>query len=168
MPNLQVDPDDYRAVLAHLLPIGDGREQAAFLFATRAEGSDDFTVVDAMLMGAADLAEQYSDYLELTDEARIRVTKRARVLGASIVEMHSHPSPLPAAFSLADRKGLRETVPQMWWRLKGRPYFAIVVAPSGFDALAWLENPNMPHPLEAIVAGGERLIPTNNSLGGWS
>lgn len=78
MPNLHVDPDDYRAVLAHLLPVGDGREQAAFLFATRAEGSDDFTVVDAMLMGAADLAEQYSDYLELTEEARIRVTKRAR------------------------------------------------------------------------------------------
>ena len=81
--------------------------------------------------------------------------------------MHSHPYPVPAAFSIADRIGLMETVPQMWWRLKARPYFAIVVAPSGFDALVWLDNPEVPGPLEAIIAGEQRLLPTNRSLGGW-
>jgi len=167
MTTLHINSGPLRSLFDHLLPTDDDREQAAFLFATRNEGSDAFTAIDAMLMGPSDLAEQHDDYLELTDEARIRVIKRAHALGASVIELHSHPFPLPAAFSMADRSGLRETVPHMWWRLRGRPYFAVVVAPASFDALVWLDNPELPQPLEAIVCGDERLTPTNLSLGGW-
>ena len=83
------------------------------------------------------------DYFELTDEARIGLIKRAHVLQASLAEFHSHLSPWPAAFSLSDRMGLKETVPHMRWRLKRRPYLAVVVAPSGFDALVWSRDPKI-------------------------
>ena len=55
-------------------------------------------------------------------------------MGASLVEMHSHIGPWPAGFSYADRLGLQETVPHMWWRLKKRPYLALVVTNCSFDA----------------------------------
>lgn len=166
MVELCVEPALHDQVIAHLRSPGLA-EQAAFLFAVRQPDTDQFDVVEGMLMTGGDLARQYSDYLELSDEARVRLIKRAHALSASLVELHSHPFPLPAAFSLADRDGLRETVPHMWWRLANRPYFAIVVGPHDFDALVWLDNPTVPRPLDALVAGGARLTPTNNSLEGW-
>lgn len=107
------------------------------------------------------------DYLELKHTARAAVIKRAHDLDVSLVEVHSHLGASPAGFSLSDRSGLRETVPHMWWRLKKRPYVAIVVAASGFDALAWIDNPSIPRALDALVAGNRILKPTNHSLGGW-
>jgi len=166
MVELHVEPALHDKVMTHLRSPGSA-EQAAFLFALRRPGTDIFDVVEETLMGRDDLAHQYNDYLELTDQARVQLIKRAHALGASLVEMHSHPFPLPATFSLADRDGLRETVPHMWWRLANRPYFAIVVGPHDLDALAWLDNPNTPRPLDALVAGSARLTPTNNSLEGW-
>ena len=59
---------------------------------------------------------------------------------------------------------LKETVPYIWWRLKKRPYLAIVVTATGFDALVWLDNPNIPLQLDGIIVGKSLLSPTNNSL----
>ena len=166
---LILEPDPYDGIMTHLLPPGDEREQAAFLFVQEAKTDDqiDFEVLDTHLVDRAEFAAQHSDYLELSDKARIRLIKKAHALSASIVELHSHPGPWPAAFSLSDRAGLRETVPHMWWRLKGRPYLAIVVAPTGFDALVWLDNPRIPRALDGLLVGSTVLRPTNNSLRGW-
>ena len=166
---LHLEPDTYRGVIAHLLPPGDAREHTAFLFVEQRNGHDQiaFHVRDTYLVDQAEFAGQYSDYVELSDEAHGRLVKRAHTLEASLVEIHSHPGPWPAAFSLADQAGLRETVPHMWWRLKNRPYLAIVVAPSGFDALVWLDNPRVPRALDGLMVGPTMLRPTNNSLGGW-
>ena len=125
-------------------------------------------VIEATKLAASDFAVQEGEYLEMADATRARLIKRAHDLGASLVEMHSHPGPWPAAFSPSDRMGLKETVPHMWWRLKGRPYLAIVVAPSDFDALLWLDNPHVPRPLDGVLAGKRLLRPTNKSLKGWS
>ena len=76
-------------------------------------------------------------HFELTDEVRAHVIKRAHDLGACIVEVHSHGGPLPAAFSPSDLWGFREFVPHVWWRLKGRPYLALVATRRDFDGLAW-------------------------------
>jgi proteasome lid subunit RPN8/RPN11 len=153
---------------SHLLPPRSEREEAAFLFVRPVEGQNGtFEVVDCDKLSSGDFDCQFGDYLELADDARARLIKRAHDLDASLVEMHSHPGPYPAAFSFADRRGLSETVPYMWWRLKKRPYFAIVVAPTGFDALAWLTDPGRPEPLGAIQTGDRLLRPTNNSLRGW-
>lgn len=157
-------------LMGHLLPPGGLQEQAAFLFAQAESGADPvmLNVIEAMKLTVADFDAQEGDYLEMADATRARLIKRAHDIGASLVEMHSHPGPWPAAFSLSDRMGLKETVPHMWWRLKGRPYLAIVVAPSGFDALLWLDNARVPQALDGMFAGHRLLRPTNRSLGGWS
>jgi proteasome lid subunit RPN8/RPN11 len=153
----------------HLLPADAIREEAAFLFVhpTQSDSHIVFEVVETQKLGPHEFDSQFDDYLELKDETRARLIKRAHDLGASLVEMHSHPGPYPAAFSYADRMGLKETVPHMFWRLKKRPYLAIVVAESGFDALLWLKNPRIPQPLDGILAGEQFLQPTNYTLKGW-
>lgn len=150
---------------AHLLPLGSIREEAAFLFARPAGDNGVFEVVEAQMLKPGDFAHHQSDYLELDDATRASLIKRAHDLDASLVELHSHPGPFPAAFSYADLRGLQDTVPYMWWRLKKRPYFAIVVADGGFDALAWIIDPAAPEPLR-IAADGKLLLPTNNTLSG--
>ncbi|WP_339688355.1 Mov34/MPN/PAD-1 family protein [uncultured Parasphingorhabdus sp.] len=157
----------YDGLISHLLPPQSGREQAAFLFARPTPDDQNvFEVVASERLTSVDFAAQENDYLELDDEVRAKLIKQAHDLDASLVEMHSHPGPFPAAFSWADRRGLSETVPYMWWRLKKRPYFAIVVAQSGFDALVWRIDPKIAKPLEGIRTGSRLLHPTNNSLGG--
>lgn len=160
---------DYRQLRAHLFPKRGWQEQAAFLFATAERSKEwvSFEVVETRTLSDGDFVTQRGDYLELSDNTRAGVIKRAHDLGASLIEIHSHLGPWPAAFSIADRAGLRETVPHMWWRLKGKPYIALVVTKTDFDALVWLDNPTVPRPLDAWDAGQQTFVPTNNSLGGW-
>ena len=167
---LELDPSLHNDLMTHLLGSPGDQEQAAFLFVTgkQADRQIVFEVTDSYKAVPRDFATQEGDYLELADKTRAGLIKKAHDLGASLVEMHSHPGLWPAAFSIADRIGLRETVPHMWWRLKGRPYLAIVVATSGFDALVWLDNPKIPRQLNGLLINGQMLEPTNKSLRGWS
>ena len=167
---LKITASLQRDLWSHLLLGNSMREQMAFLFCETTENGAGiaFEAIDHTLLSEEDFAVQHVDYLELTDAARIGVIKHAHMLNASLIELHSHPGPWPAAFSLADRIGLQETVPHMRWRLKKRPYVAIVVAPSGFDALVWHRDGNVPDPLSAIDVGGRLMSPTNASLEGLS
>jgi proteasome lid subunit RPN8/RPN11 len=167
---LKLAASDHVRLWSHLLPETTRNEQAAFLFCKTAQvnGGLVFEAVDHVLLGPSDFAAQYADYIELSDEARIRLIKSAHHSGTSLAELHSHPGPWPAAFSISDRMGLKETVPHMRWRLKQRPYLAIVVAPSGFDALVWAQNAAIPEPLTGIDVDGTLMVPTNNSLEGWA
>lgn len=159
----------YEELRAHLLPPRNRLEQAAFLFAktTQEAAATRFDIAAVEKLKPVDFDEQERGYLELSDETRKRLIKRAHDLGTSLIEMHSHPMPWPAEFSEYDRRGLLETVPHMWWRLAKRPYVAIVVAPSGIDALVWLSNPETPIALDALVAGTRIVKPTNRSLTQW-
>lgn len=153
----------------HLLPRNSSQEEAAFLFAkpTIADSHARFEVTETEKLRPEDFDSRLGDYLELKDETRARIIKRAHDLNASLVEMHSHPFPFPAAFSVPDRQGLKETVPHMRWRLKNRPYLAIVVAPDNFDALVWLDDSGIPQQLDCILEGNRVLRPTNISIGAW-
>lgn len=166
---LMIDRGVYNDVIGHLLPPGCEQEQAAFLFAPveRTDGHVLFEVRDVRKLGSQDFVRQEGDYLEMTDETRAGLIKQAHDLGASLIEMHSHLGPWPAGFSYADRLGLQETVPHMWWRLQKRPYLALVVTESNFDALLWLDNSKVPRALDALHVGETVLKPTNFSLGGW-
>ena len=166
---LRMPAADYREIRRHLLPYSSWREQAAFLFAETVLSGDQasFDVIKMRKLSGADFALQRSDYIELSDSTRAEVIKRAHDLRASLIEIHSHLGPWPAKFSIADREGLRETVPYMWWRLKGMPYIALVLTETKFDALVWLDNPTLPRPLDTWEVGERTLLPTNNSLGGW-
>ena len=156
----------YEDLVAHLLPGDNPNEQAAFLFAAVKVTEQGVTldVVDSAKLVAADFDVQAPDYLELADATRARLIKRAHDLGASLIEMHSHPGPWNAAFSRSDLLGLSETVPHMWWRLGKRPYAAIVIAPSGFDAMVWLDGPLSPQELDSLAAGSQILRPTNITI----
>lgn len=159
----------FEDLMSHLLPADSSREEAAFMFVTtnRQKAQTSFDLIETRKMLPEDFESQMDNYFELKDVARAGLIKRAHDLDASLVELHSHPSPYPAAFSLADNTGLKETVPHMWWRLSKRPYLAIVVAPRGFDALVWIDNPNVPQALDGLHTGGRLLRPTNNSIGDW-
>ena len=165
---LTMAPATWDRVWRHLLPDDTDTEQAAFLFCRyRAETSGThFEVADVRLLEGADFESQRSDYIELSDDARIGLIKHAHATSTCLAELHSHPGPWPAAFSRADRSGLLETVPHMRWRLKGAPYLAIVVATAGYDALVWAGS-NTPEPLLFIEAGDRRIPPENRSLEGW-
>ncbi len=169
-PVLKISGALHDELVAHLLPHGSFIEQAVFVFLREQRVSDHvvFEAAEAVKLHGSDFAVQESDYLELADRTRARLIKKAHDTQTCLLEMHSHPGPWPAGFSPSDRMGLRETVPHMWWRLKRRPYLAIVIAASGFDALVWMDNPKTPLALDALIAGDRVLKPTNYSLGGWA
>jgi len=103
----------------------------------------------------------------LTDGALARVIKTAWDDNAALVEFHSHTNPrFPAAFSPSDLDGLEEMLPHVWWRLRGRPYVAVVVSPDGFDALVWRTSPDVPEPLETLTVGETGHAPTGITIAG--
>lgn len=153
------------ALWAHLLPERTGPEEAAFVYAIceTGDGAQLLRYVEWQQVPPKGFASRSAFHFELADEMRAAVIKRAHDLGASLVEFHSHTGPWPPAFSPSDLAGLREFVPHVWWRLKGRPYVAVVVARSGFDGLAWLRGPTAPEPLDGILVGESVLTPTGLS-----
>ncbi len=89
-------------------------------------------------------------HFELTDEVRAEVIKKAHDLESSLVELHSHEEQLPVSFSSTDFMGFRDFVPHVFWRLKNRPYLAVVVSKTGCDGLVWLDSPEEHQQLDAI------------------
>lgn len=158
-------PDVQTALWQHLLPHGKTPEQAAFAFAAQEarNGAAVFRCLEWQPVPPEGFVSRSMFHFELTDATRAGVIKRAHDLGASIVEFHSHTGSWPAAFSGSDVAGFREFVPHVWWRLKGRPYLAIVVTRSGFDGLAWLAGPEVPEALGGIAVGESLLTPTGLS-----
>lgn len=145
------------------------RESAGFLFALpKAEG--EATVFESLewFPVPPDGFLSVSEYhLVLTDDIRAKVIKRAHDLGSSLVEFHSHTEDEPAEFSRSDQAGFDEFVPHVWWRLKGRPYLAVVVTPADFDGLAWLADPRRPQRLDGIIVDGTLRTPTHRSPLVW-
>ena len=162
---LQVREDHYQAIIAHLLPDDSENEEAAFGFAQSIQRGSDIalTLIDWHAVDSRGFEHQSGYHLELADEMRPFLIKRAHDLECSLVEFHSHPGPWPAQFSESDFIGLSEFVPHVWWRLKKRPYAAVVVAPSGFDGLVWLKAADAAEPLMGIEVNGSVLQPTGLS-----
>lgn len=160
-----MSPRQHGDVLAHLLPPAASDEEAAFLF-VREDPSDQLVLrlLEWTPIERSGFAYQSSGYLELVDEQRGKLIKRAHDLDASMVEMHSHPYPYPAEFSPTDLAGLAEFVPHVRWRLRKKPYVAIVVAPSGFDSLAWTGDSTEPASAAGLLVGEQPLAPTGNTL----
>ena len=100
-------------------------------------------------------------HFELT-MTRATIIKRAHDLGASVTGS-IHTGPWPAQFSPSDWSGFEEIVPHMWWRLKARPYAAVVVARGSFDGFVWLHDANTPARLGSIAAGSQRFQATRLS-----
>ena len=151
----------YRKVRRHLLPWWHRTEEAAFLYVGRAE--DAFEYLEWYPVPATGFASRSAYYLELNDETRAKVIKRAHDLGASIVELHSHLGRGQAQFSPSDLAGFRDFVPHVLWRLKHLPYFAIVITRTGFDGFVWKCGPDAPERMHGIQVGSRLLSPTKLS-----
>jgi hypothetical protein len=151
---------------AHLLQ--NDVEQVAFVFAAveSSRSSMMFMAQDAYFAPSHDLEFQSSFHVELTDDARARIIKRAWDTNAALVEFHSHPADRhKAMFSPSDMAGLAEFVPHCRWRLRGRPYLAVLVNRTTVDALAWITHSGEAVALDAIrVHAGKKIVPTNQTI----
>ena len=162
---LHIQPDTYRNVLKHLLEQSHETEAAGFMFARSETQGDDrvFNAVEWFPVPEEGFLEITDHHFALSDQTRAAVIKRAHDLEASITEFHSHIGPWPAAFSQTDQIGFQEFVPHVMWRLKGRPYLAVVVASTDFDALVWTSDAKSPQYLDGIMAGDAIVRPTRLS-----
>jgi len=134
----------YTAVLQHLFPKGDRREQGGFFFCRFHEPAQAFWVLEWMPLESADYAHQERDYLELSDSTRAGLIKKAHDMQASLVEVHCHPGQHKVAFSIADWMGFKDFVPHIRWRLANRPYAALVFGHESVDGCAWVSNQKEP------------------------
>jgi hypothetical protein len=107
-----------------------------------------------------------SFHLVLRDETRAEIIKWAWDSGDSTVEAHSHGFGI-ASFSPSDIHGLEQWVPHLWWRLRGRPYGAVVVDGETVDALAWIDEPRRPDQVGSLaIDGHESIAATGLTLAG--
>jgi hypothetical protein len=143
---LNLPADVHQEVWKHLVPGRRDPEAACFMFVRHVTQDDAqvFEHVEWYPIHPDGFLVRTGYHFELTDETRAKVIKRAHDLGASLVEFHSHTGPWPAAFSPSDQLGFQEFVPHVWWRLKGKPYLAIVVTQGDFDGLVWMVDPKTP------------------------
>jgi hypothetical protein len=164
---LVLPPPVHAALWDHLVPTNHRVEEAAFVYAARetTDGAEVFRAVEWAPVPSDGFVTRSAVHFELADAMRAAVIKRAHDLGASLVEFHSHTGRWQAAFSPSDRAGFREFVPHAWWRLKGRPYLAVVVTRSGFDGLAWIAGAHAPERLDGVLVAETLLTPTGLSHG---
>lgn len=163
MASIRFDKDQYERLRAHLR---GHLEQVAFTLAEFDAQSHVFAIKELIVVEGDALDDQRVDYIELGDDVQRAIIKRAWDSGLCLVEAHSHGDRGYAAFSRADEIGFAEWVPHLWWRLKGRPYAAIVMAgPEDFDAIAWVDGADLPEQVTHLdVIGGARLRPTGMTL----
>jgi hypothetical protein len=107
---------------------------------------------------------QSAHHVTLRDETRPEIIKWAGDANACLVEVHSHGDDGVAAFSPSDLWGFAEWVPHVRWRLRGRPYAAIVTAGDTFDALAWVDAKHDPVQVIALQVGGVLQMATARTL----
>ena len=151
--SLVLDGRSYQTLRDHLVGRPENRsEEAAFLFCKQRVEGDDlwFSPQDSWLLAPEAFASRSEYYLELTSETRAAIIKRAHDLGAFVIELHSHPCQVEAEFSWSDMSGFQQFVPHIRWRLKERPYAALVFTATSFDSLVW-DTSN-------VVAGSCNLV----------
>jgi len=129
----------------------EGRiEHVGFFLANYESSNRTFSLTDWRVIPEEGYEFQNDFHVSLTDEVRPEIIKWAWDSGKSLVEVHSHGGEWPASFSPSDMFGFDEWVPHLWWRLRGRPYAAIVTASESLDALAWTRNPRTPEQVDRL------------------
>jgi molybdopterin-synthase adenylyltransferase len=160
---LSMAADMYQGLMVHLFATEE--EQAAFLFCASEQEEAIFRVRRIRLLEPNDLEDQSRHGISLTDSTRAELIKQAWAENACLVEVHSHNHPGPVAFSPFDLDKLDEWVPHLWWRLRGRPYIALVAGPDSFDALVWSQSADQPESLAGLEVDGQRhRSPTNRTI----
>ena len=157
----------YREIRRHLVRERPRAEEAAFAYLDRADSNHRFELVRWEPVPQSGFIYQSLYGLELTDEYRAKVIKQAHDLGSALMELHSHPLSKYAAFSPSDQAGFLEFVPHVRWRLKGKPYFAVVFSAREFDSLWWLSDSAMPDGAVRLRVEGRTVEPSRVTLEEW-
>jgi len=149
-----------------------GVEEVAFIFAAPQEVPSVLRALEIFRVPREGFRHQSDVHVSLTDETRAYVIARAWQLGGALIEAHSHRDD-PPVFSASDILGFADWVPHVRWRLRGRPYVALVFAPGGFDALVWDAPTGKPTGLARLTVDGQPArAPSGLTLrslcGGWS
>jgi len=166
-PIIELTASEYSKLRGHLFPPGSEDEEAAFAFAdVRQTRGYRFVPQEWMLLTPDDFEYRSPYHLELADGTRARIIKRAHDLRTSIIEFHSHPCNI-VGFSPSDLAGMAEFVPHVWWRLKGRPYAAVVIAPDGIDGLAWTTSPQASERIAGLNVDGRLIKPARRRWWHW-
>jgi hypothetical protein len=154
---LQLPAKQLDSLRAHLLRhVQDEDEQVAFLFSEPYEGGRLLRLADVYFVPPDEFEYQSGYHVSLSDEVRQYLIRRAWNSNACLVEAHSHPGPGEVKFSLSDLHGFKDWVPHFWWRLKARPYAALVFGYESFDALAWVDGADKPEEVERLAVDGAR------------
>jgi hypothetical protein len=170
--HLEFAAAELRELIARLLPDDDGPEGAAFLFARRqaaARDPDAYRVIQMAYVDSCDLATEDFGLLQLHEGVLDRLIREAHRLGAALVEAHSHPFDHSSriCFSPIDRRGLETLAPHVVWRLRGRPYIALVFGRRAFDGLYWSERRASPTGPVSLHTECEAHRPTGLSFEQW-
>ena len=161
---LRIDEVLYRRLEEHLLPKRARNEQAAFLLCNYVSDDAAFACLNTILIQHRQFAIHSAFHLELADSTRAQVIKAAHDLQCSLVEIHSHPFSSFAQFSVSDFDGLATFVPHVWWRLRRRPYGALVITPTSIDGLAWVDSPEAAEQIHAVEVGAREVLTTGLSF----
>lgn len=163
MTSLSIPAAIYDELIAHLS--SSKVEQVAFLFTEPPIDGQPLRVVEVYIVPHAGFDVQTSYHVALTDAVRAEVIKRAHDVGGCLVEVHSHGGGPPVWFSGSDLHGFEDWVPHVRWRLRQRPYIALVFAGEAVDALVWDGDDDMPAPLCRLdVDGRESQAPSGITL----
>jgi len=137
-----------------------GVEHVAFMFTEPEQAGSPLRVRELYRVPREGFDYQSDLHVSLTDETRALVIKRASDIGGCLIEAHRHKHG-PAGFSRSDLLGFAEWVPHVRWRLRQRPYLALVIAGNQFDALVWDSAPDTVSELTSLtVDGQEPVAPT--------
>lgn len=137
---------------AHLLT--ESAEECVAFFLAELIG-EDLRLVDVRPMGVGDFAGRSDAHVQLADHVRPELVAWAWERDLSLVEAHTHVDGDPACLSPTDIRGLGEWVPHLRWRLRGRPYAALVFAQATIDAVGWNGVSHTPEGVGALEIDGQ-------------
>jgi hypothetical protein len=155
MTSLSMPASTYAELIAHLS--SRKVEQVAFLFTGPPLPARPLRVSEIHRVPREGFDYQSDYHVALTDAVRGQVIKRAHDLEGCLVEVHSHAEGPPVWFSGSDLRGFADWVPHVRWRLRRRPYIALVFAGQAFDALVWEGEDQAPTPLASLEVDGKPL-----------
>jgi hypothetical protein len=155
-------PEDLFATLERTLAMA---EEVAFLYARWTGNAFEVDAIE--VMDGTDIASRSGLHVSLADDVRPRVIKTAWDRDRCLIEAHSHGRWGYAEFSRSDLHGFEEWVGHVRWRLRGRPYAALVKADDQWDALVWADDakPGAISAIEITNAGRtmKTVLPTNTT-----
>jgi hypothetical protein len=141
-------------------------EQVGFFLADYGADDRSLTLLEFRAIPPEGFEIQSSHHITLKDEIRPEIIQWATASEACLVEAHSHVGG-PAGFSRSDVWGFNEWVPHVRWRLRNRPYSAIVLSDDTFDAVAWIDGGDVPDQVELLDVDGTILRATGLSVPRW-